>query len=55
MHEEIIFSGFGGQGALFAGQLLAYAAWMRACTSPGFHPTGRRCAVAPRTAPCHLR
>ncbi len=23
-HEEIIFSGFGGQGALFAGQLLAY-------------------------------
>jgi 2-oxoglutarate ferredoxin oxidoreductase subunit gamma len=26
MHEEIIISGFGGQGALFAGQLLAYAA-----------------------------
>lgn len=26
MHEEILFSGFGGQGALFAGQLLAYAA-----------------------------
>ncbi len=25
-HEEIIFAGFGGQGALFAGQLLAYAA-----------------------------
>ncbi|MBN1935456.1 MAG: 2-oxoacid:acceptor oxidoreductase family protein, partial [Anaerolineae bacterium] len=25
MHEEIIFSGFGGQGALFAGQLLTYA------------------------------
>ena len=25
MHEEIIFAGFGGQGALFAGQLLAYA------------------------------
>lgn len=24
MHEEIIISGFGGQGALFAGQLLAY-------------------------------
>ena len=24
MHEEIIFSGFGGQGVLFAGQLLAY-------------------------------
>ena len=26
MQHEIIFSGFGGQGALFAGQLLAYAA-----------------------------
>ena len=24
-HEETIFSGFGGQGALFAGKLLAYA------------------------------
>jgi 2-oxoglutarate ferredoxin oxidoreductase subunit gamma len=26
MQEEIIISGFGGQGALFAGQLLAYTA-----------------------------
>jgi 2-oxoglutarate ferredoxin oxidoreductase subunit gamma len=26
MYEATIFSGFGGQGALFAGQLLAYAA-----------------------------
>ena len=26
MHDEVIFAGFGGQGALFAGQLLAYAA-----------------------------
>ena len=26
MHHEIIISGFGGQGALFAGQLLAYSA-----------------------------
>ena len=25
MHEEVIISGFGGQGALFAGQLLAYS------------------------------
>ena len=25
MHEEIIFSGFGGQGALFVGQLVTYA------------------------------
>ena len=26
MQTEIIISGFGGQGVLFAGQLLAYAA-----------------------------
>ncbi|MCL4393630.1 MAG: 2-oxoacid:acceptor oxidoreductase family protein, partial [Chloroflexi bacterium] len=26
MHHEVIISGFGGQGALFAGQLLAYSA-----------------------------
>jgi 2-oxoglutarate ferredoxin oxidoreductase subunit gamma len=26
MHEDIIFAGFGGQGILFVGQLLAYAA-----------------------------
>jgi len=32
--EEIIISGFGGQGALFAGQLLAYAAM-----DQGFHVT----------------
>ncbi|MFZ5916765.1 MAG: 2-oxoacid:acceptor oxidoreductase family protein [Chloroflexota bacterium] len=25
MHEEVIISGFGGQGALFAGQLLTYS------------------------------
>ena len=25
MHKEIIFSGFGGQGALFVGQLITYA------------------------------
>ena len=24
MHEEVVISGFGGQGALFAGQLLTY-------------------------------
>ena len=34
MQEEIIISGFGGQGALFAGQLLAYAAM-----ETGFHVT----------------
>ncbi|MCX7680472.1 MAG: 2-oxoacid:acceptor oxidoreductase family protein [Anaerolineae bacterium] len=34
MQEEIIISGFGGQGALFAGQLLAYAAM-----DQGYHVT----------------
>ena len=34
MQEEIIISGFGGQGALFAGQLLAYSAMEN-----GFHVT----------------
>ncbi|MGD1996647.1 MAG: 2-oxoacid:acceptor oxidoreductase family protein [Anaerolineae bacterium] len=34
MQEEIIVSGFGGQGSLFAGQLLAYAAM-----EEGFHVT----------------
>lgn len=28
MDEEVIFAGFGGQGVLFAGQLMAYAAMM---------------------------
>ncbi len=34
MHEEIIISGFGGQGALFAGQLLTYTG-----TDEGWHVT----------------
>ncbi len=34
MQQEIIISGFGGQGALFAGQLLAYAAM-----DSGYHVT----------------
>ena len=34
MQQEIIISGFGGQGTLFAGQLLSYAAMEQ-----GFHVT----------------
>ena len=34
MHEEVIVSGFGGQGALFAGQLLTYTGM-----DEGFHVT----------------
>lgn len=29
MHEEMVFAGFGGQGVLFAAQLLAYGAMMQ--------------------------
>ncbi|MGQ9677383.1 MAG: 2-oxoacid:acceptor oxidoreductase family protein [Chloroflexota bacterium] len=29
MHEEMVFAGFGGQGVLFAAQLLAYAGMMQ--------------------------
>ena len=29
MEKSVVFSGFGGQGALFAGQLLTYAALER--------------------------
>ena len=34
MHHSVVVSGFGGQGALFAGQLLAYAAM-----DSGYHVT----------------
>lgn len=34
MQEEFLFSGFGGQGVMFAGQLLSYAAM-----NEGFHVT----------------
>lgn len=45
METSIIISGFGGQGVLFAGQLLAYAGM-----DAGKHVTwipsyGRRCAA----------
>jgi len=52
MQEEIIISGFGGQGALFAGQLLAYAAMeqgFRVTWIPSYGPEMRggkaRCTV----------
>ncbi|MGD2178192.1 MAG: 2-oxoacid:acceptor oxidoreductase family protein [Anaerolineae bacterium] len=52
MQEEIIISGFGGQGSLFAGQLLAYAAMdqdLRVTWIPSYGPEMRggkaRCTV----------
>jgi len=31
MHQEIIFSGFGGQGALLLGNCWLMPRWIRAC------------------------
>jgi 2-oxoglutarate ferredoxin oxidoreductase subunit gamma len=52
MQQEIIISGFGGQGTLFAGQLLAYAAMDSGCHVtwiPSYGPEMRggkaRCTV----------
>jgi 2-oxoglutarate ferredoxin oxidoreductase subunit gamma len=42
MQTEIVISGFGGQGALFAGQLLAYAAM-----DAGYHVTWIPSAAPP--------
>jgi 2-oxoglutarate ferredoxin oxidoreductase subunit gamma len=47
MHEEVIVSGFGGQGALFAGQLLTYTGmdegyhvtWIHTGMDEGHHVT----------------
>ena len=47
---NIVFAGFGGQGILFAGKVVAYAGSSRAGSSLGCRPTARRCAAAPRIA-----
>ena len=46
MQTEIIISGFGGQGTLYAGQLLSYAAMDEGKQVTWIHPMGRKCAVA---------
>jgi hypothetical protein len=49
MQKEIIFSGFGGQGALFAGQVLS-PPWMLGMMLPGCLPMDLKCAAAQLTA-----
>jgi 2-oxoglutarate ferredoxin oxidoreductase subunit gamma len=58
MHEEIVISGFGGQGTLFAGQLLAYSAMdndLHVTWYPSYGPEMRggmaRCTVVVSTEP----
>ena len=46
-----ILSGFGGQGLLFAGQVLAQAGLELGGTSRGCRRTAPRCAAGPRRAP----
>ena len=48
--KNILLSGFGGQGILFAGKLLAYKGLIRTKTSAGFPLTVRKCAEAPQAA-----
>ncbi len=44
MNEEIIFSGFGGQGAFSPANCWPIQRWRAACTLPGSRRTARRCA-----------
>ena len=50
MERSTIFAGFGGQGLLFAGTVLAHAAMTEGRRCSGSRPTGRRCAAARRSA-----
>ena len=51
MEKQLIIAGFGGQGVLLMGQLLAYAGMLRANRYPGCPRTAPKCAAAARTAP----
>jgi len=46
MTEEIIIAGFGGQGVLSMGKILAYSGVMQNQEVAGCHPMVRRCVVA---------
>ena len=52
---RIKVAGFGGQGVLMLGEVLAEAGWRPATKSPGCPPTVPRCAPARRTATCACR
>lgn len=51
METSIIISGFGGQGALFAGQVLAHAAMESGKEVTWIPSYDRRCAEERRIAP----
>ena len=52
---RIKVAGFGGQGVLMLGEVLAEAGLDAGSKFPGCPPTGRRCAPAPRTVTCGSR
>ena len=52
---RVKIAGFGGQGVLMLGEVLAEAGLMPAWKSPGCRLTGRRCARALPTATCVWR
>ena len=50
MTYETIFAGFGGQGILFAGKVIAYAGMLEGKMYPIFLPMVLRCEAALPTA-----
>jgi 2-oxoglutarate ferredoxin oxidoreductase subunit gamma len=51
MTEEIIIAGFGGQGVLSMGKILAYSELWKIRKLPGSLRTGPKCAVEQPTLP----
>lgn len=43
--HEVIIAGFGGQGILSAGRLIAYAGMLDGRKSPSFRPMAPKCAA----------
>ena len=44
---NMVFAGFGGQGVLFAGKVVAYAGLIEGRELSWLPPTARKCAAAP--------
>ena len=51
MTHEIICAGFGGQGILFLGKVLAFAGLEKKKKSPGYPLTDRKCEAELATVP----
>ena len=51
MEKQLIIAGFGGQGVLLMGQLLAYAGMLEGKQVSWMPAYGPKCAAAARIAP----